>query len=611
MRTTQFPLNTVKETPADAEIASHQLMIRAGLIRKLAAGLYSWLPLGLRVMRKVEKVTREEMEKIGALEVLMPGLQPAELWQETGRWEQYGPELARLKDRHERDFCLGPTHEEIITDLARNEIKSYKQLPITYYQIQSKFRDEIRPRFGVMRSREFIMKDAYSFHLDQESLQQTYDAMYQAYTNIFNHLGLKFRAVIADSGSIGGAVSHEFHVLADSGEDAIAFSTGSDYAANVEKAEAVMPTTPRLEPKQEIELHETPNVKSIPEVCSFFDVTPDRVLKTLVVNSADGLVVLLLRGDHEVNEIKVSKLPEKIFVPFDRASDLQLEDLVSGKALSTRYASAEFGTNASVTQQKQKALAALDERDMSYSMSSLAGSLGPIGLPKGTTIIADRAVLSMSDFICGANQDGKHYKGVNWERDLPIPDHVADLRTVVEGDLSPDGKGHITLARGIEVGHIFQLGTKYSEAMKAGVINEGGKNQIMTMGCYGIGISRVVAAAIEQNHDEKGIIWPANLAPFQVAICPMNMHKSERLKVASEQLYQELLAAGFDVLFDDRKVRAGFMFSDMELIGIPHCIVVGDRGLDAGTVEYKARTADSNEEIPFADIIDFLKAKLA
>ncbi|MFI3121034.1 MAG: proline--tRNA ligase [Methylococcaceae bacterium] len=569
MRTTQFPLNTVKETPADAEIASHQLMIRAGLIRKLAAGLYSWLPLGLRVMRKVEKITREEMEKTGALEVLMPGLQPAELWQETGRWEQYGPELARLKDRHDRDFCLGPTHEEIITDLARNEIKSYKQLPITYYQIQSKFRDEIRPRFGVMRSREFIMKDAYSFHLDHESLQVTYEAMYQAYTNIFNHLGLKFRAVIADSGSIGGAVSHEFHVLADSGEDAIAFSTDSEYAANVEKAEAVMPVGSRASATKALTLIDTPNQHSIEEVCGFLNIPATQCLKTLIVRGEeDTLVALLLRGDHNLNEIKAIKI-DGIASPLQFAGDEEVKSACNCKP----------------------------------------GSIGPIGL--NIKIIADRSVTLMSDFVCGANQDGKHYQGVNWERDLPVPDHVADLRMVVDGDPSPDGKGRITLARGIEVGHIFQLGTKYSEAMKAGVINEGGKNQIMTMGCYGIGISRVVAAAIEQNHDDKGIIWPVNLAPFQVALCPMNMHKSERLKAASEQLYQDLLAAGIDVLFDDRKVRAGFMFSDMELIGIPHCIVVGDRGLDSGTVEYKARTAEANEEIPFADIIDFLKKKLS
>ena len=568
MRTTQFPLNTVKETPADAEIASHQLMIRAGLIRKLAAGLYSWLPLGLRVMRKVEKITRAEMEKAGALEVLMPALQPAELWQETGRWEQYGPELARMKDRHERDFCLGPTHEEIITDLARNELKSYKQLPITYYQIQTKFRDEIRPRFGVMRSREFVMKDAYSFHLDQESLQETYDVMYKAYTNIFNQFGLKFRAVIADSGSIGGAVSHESHVLADSGEDAIAFSTESDYAANVEKAEAVMPVGVRPVGALVKQIVDTPNLHSIEEVSQFLAIPATQCLKTLLVKGEEGgVVALLLRGDHELNPIKVEKL-EGVASPLEFASEAEVIAVAECKP----------------------------------------GSIGPIGL--SIPVIADRSVIVMADFACGANVDGQHFVGVNWERDLALPETVADIRTVVEGDASPDGKGEITLARGIEVGHIFQLGTKYSGAMKAGVINEGGKNQIMLMGCYGIGISRVVAAAIEQNHDEKGIVWPTNLAPFQVALCPMNMHKSERLKIAAEQLYLDLQAAGFEVLFDDRKVRAGFMFSDMELIGIPHCVILGDRGLDAGTIEYKGRTAEGNEEIPLVELIDFLKEKL-
>ncbi|MDD5114223.1 MAG: proline--tRNA ligase [Methylobacter sp.] len=570
MRTSQFPLSTVKETPADAEIASHQLMIRAGLIRKLAAGLYTWLPLGLRVMRKVEKITREEMEKAGALEVLMPALQPAELWQETGRWEKYGPELARLKDRHDRDFCLGPTHEEIITDLARNELKSYKQLPITYYQIQTKFRDEIRPRFGIMRSREFIMKDAYSFHLDQASLQETYDVMYTAYTNIFNRLGLNFRAVIADSGSIGGAVSHEFHVLADSGEDAIAFSTESEYAANVEKAEAVMPSGSRAQPTAAMALVDTPDQHSIEDVSRFFDVPASQCLKTLIVKGEDDtLVALLLRGDHELNEIKAEKVAG-ILSPLTFANDEEIFSACQCKP----------------------------------------GSIGPKGLT--INIIADRSVTLMADFVAGANVDGKHYTGVNWERDLSLPAQIEDLRTVVEGDTSPDGKGQITLARGIEVGHIFQLGNKYSEAMNAGVINEGGKNQIMLMGCYGIGISRVVAAAIEQNHDDKGIIWSSHLAPFQVALCPMNMHKSERLKAAAEQLYQDLQAAGIDVLFDDRKVRAGFMFSDMELIGIPHTIILGDRGLDTGTIEYKARVGGAeHEEVPMAEVIEFLKAKLA
>ena len=569
MRTTKFPLNTVKETPADAEITSHKLMIRAGLIRKLAGGLYTWLPLGLRVLRKVEKVTREEMERAGALEVLMPALQPAELWQETGRWDQYGPELARLKDRHDRDFCLGPTHEEIITDLARNEIKSYKQLPITYYQIQTKFRDEIRPRFGVMRSREFIMKDAYSFHLDTESLQQTYDVMHRAYSNVFTRLGLKFRTVLADSGSIGGAISHEFHVLAESGEDAIAFSTESDYAANVEKAEAIIPSGSRNSPCAVLTLVDTPDQHSINEVASFFDIKPSQCLKTLLVKGEDGLpVALLLQGDHELNEVKAEK--------------------VSGIASPLEFTSDE---------------------EVSQACNCQPGSIGPIGL--GIKIIADRSAVMLSDFVCGANQTGKHYKGVNWDRDIPLPEQVEDLRMVVAGDPSPDGKGKLTIARGIEVGHIFQLGTKYSAAMKAAVINEDGHNETMTMGCYGIGISRIVAAAIEQNHDEKGIIWPESLAPFTIALCPMNMYKSVRLKEAADQLYHKLLDAGFNVLFDDRKVRAGFMFADMELIGIPHRIVIGERGLDTGVVEYRARMDDENQEIPLAGIIDFLETRIA
>lgn len=583
MRTSQFPLNTVKETPADAEIASHQLMIRAGLIRKLAAGLYTWLPLGLRVLRKVEKITREEMEKAGALEVLMPALQPAELWQETGRWQQYGPELARLKDRHDRDFCLGPTHEEIITDLARNELKSYKQLPITFYQIQTKFRDEIRPRFGVMRCREFIMKDAYSFHSDQASLQQTYELMYQAYSNIFNHLGLKFRAVIADSGSIGGAVSHEFHVLADSGEDAIAFSTGSDYAANVESATALIPEQNLASPTEVFAKVSTPGQKTIAEISAFLDVPAQKILKTLAimtitVNEAGETVEkfynLLLRGDHELNEIKTRKL---------------LGDF-------------RFAT---------------DEEIIAYHGCG-AGFIGP-KTDAEHGVIFDHSVKYLSDFVCGANEADFHLRGCNWTADpktqafyeKALAEHAFhDIRNVVAGDLSPDGQGEITLARGIEVGHIFQLGTKYSAAMKAGIINEGGKSQIMIMGCYGIGISRIVAAAIEQNHDSRGIVWSAKLAPFQVAICPMNMHKSERLKVAAEQLYQDLLAAGIDVLLDDRKVRAGFMFSDMELIGIPHCIILSDRGLDAGTFEYKARETKDNIEIGLTELIPFIEQKI-
>lgn len=570
MRTSQFPLSTVKEIPSDAEIASHKLMIRAGLIRKLAAGVYTWLPLGLRVLRKVETIVREEMEKAGALEVLMPALQPAELWQETGRWDQYGPELARLKDRHERDFCLGPTHEEIITDLARNELKSYKQLPITYYQIQTKFRDEIRPRFGVMRSREFVMKDAYSFHLDEESLQQTYAIMYQAYSNIFNRFGLKFRAVIADSGSIGGAVSHEFHVLADSGEDAIAFSDTSDYAANIEKAEALAPGGSPPAAGQALAKKATPQQHSIEEVSRFFNIGADHCLKTLIVRGEEdnSLVALLLRGDHELNPIKAEKI-EGIAAPLQFASDEEIAGACGCKP----------------------------------------GSIGPIGL--GIPVIADRGVTSMADFVCGANEDGHHYQGVNWERDLPLPQRIEDIRLVVEGDPSPDGKGMLTIARGIEVGHIFQLGNKYSEAMKASVINEDGKNQIMIMGCYGIGISRVVAAAIEQGHDDNGIIWPNELAPFQVALCPMNMHKSDRLKDVAEKIYRDLQAVGIEVLFDDRKVRAGFMFSDMELIGIPHRLVIGDRGLDKGLIEYRGRTDSASEDIPLSDVVEFIKKKLA
>lgn len=568
MRTSQFPLSTVKETPADAEIASHKLMIRAGLVRKLASGLYLWLPLGLRVLRNVEKIVREEMEQAGSLELLMPMLQPAELWQETGRWEHYGAELARLKDRHDRDFCLGPTHEEIITDFARHELRSYKQLPINYYQIQTKFRDEIRPRFGIMRSREFIMKDAYSFHLSQECLQATYDKMHQTYGTIFNRLGLKFRAVIADSGAIGGAISHEFHVLADSGEDAIAFSNASDYAANVEKAEALMPAGERAAPTVEKQLVETPNQKTIEEVSQFFNIPTTQCLKTLIVKAEDdGLIALLLRGDHELNELKAEKIPAI-------ASPLTLAN----------------------------------EGEIFASCGCKAGSIGIFDLT--IPVIADRSVTLMSDFVCGANQDGKHYQWVNWDRDIACPEKIEDLRAVVNGDQSPDHQGELTLARGIEVGHIFQLGDKYSEAMKATVINQAGKNQTMLMGCYGIGISRIVAAAIEQSHDDKGIIWSEALAPFQIALCPMNMHKSLRLKAAAEALYLQLTEAGFSVLFDDRKVRPGFMFSDMELIGIPHRLVLGDRGLDNNIVEYRARTASENQEIPLNDIIGFLQKSL-
>lgn len=564
MRTSQFPLNTVKETPSDAEIISHQLMIRAGLIRKLAAGLYSWLPLGVRVLHKVQAVVRDEMNKAGALEVSMPVVQPAELWQESGRWEQYGPELARLHDRHGREFCLGPTHEEIVTELARNEIKSYKQLPINYYQIQTKFRDEIRPRFGVMRAREFLMKDAYSFHLSDESLQQTYERMFQAYHNIFSTLGLNFRPVLADTGSIGGNASHEFHVLADSGEDAIAFSTDSQYAANVEKAEAIAPSAERAAPTQAIEKILTSQKRSIEEVSSFLTIDASQCMKTLLVKGDnDNVVALLLRGDHTLNEIKAEKL-DGVLSPLTMASEEQIRQTAGCDA----------------------------------------GYLGPIGLT--VPLIADRSAAQLANFVCGANENDHHFSGVNWGRDLAEPIQIEDIRQVVEGDPSPDGMGTLTIARGIEVGHIFQLGTKYSAAMNATVLDENGKNQTLTMGCYGIGVSRVIAAAIEQHHDDKGIIWPKALAPFQIALLPMNMHKSERLKTAAEKLYNELQAAGFDVLFDDRKVRPGFMFSDMELIGIPHRIVLGDKGLDKGTVEYKSRTDTDSKDIPLADIIDYL-----
>ncbi|HAI96435.1 MAG: proline--tRNA ligase [Cycloclasticus sp.] len=564
MRTSDFPLNTVKETPADAEIISHQLMIRAGLVRKLAAGLYNWLPLGVRVLQKVQNIVREEMDKAGALEVLMPVVQPAELWQESGRWEQYGPELARLNDRHGREFCLGPTHEEIITELARNEIKSYKQLPLNYYQIQTKFRDEIRPRFGLMRSREFLMKDAYSFHMNEASLQETYDRMFQAYNNIFNRLGLNFRPVLADTGSIGGNASHEFHVLAESGEDEIAFSTDSQYAANVEKAEAVAPSQTRAEPDQALEKVATPQQKTIEEISQFLNIPASQCLKTLLVKSEDdGLIALLLRGDHQLNEIKAEKLPGV-----------------------------------------QNPLTLATDEDIQQAIHCETGYIGPINL--NIPLIVDRSAAHMANFACGANENGQHYLGVNWQRDVPLPERIEDIRQVVEGDESPDGQGTLTIARGIEVGHIFQLGTKYSEAMNACVLDENGKNTVMTMGCYGIGVTRVIAAAIEQNHDDKGITWPAALAPFEVALLPMNMHKSERLKAASEKLYLALKTAGVDVLFDDRKVRPGFMFSDMELIGIPHRIVLGDKGLDNGMVEYRARTESDNQDIPLDNIVDFI-----
>ena len=567
MRTSQFPLQTLKETPADAEIPSHRLMLRAGLIRKLASGLYVWLPLGLRVLRKVERIVREEMDSSGALELSMPVVQPAELWQESGRWEQYGPELLRFRDRHNREFCLGPTHEEIITDLARNQLKSYRQLPVNFYQIQTKFRDEIRPRFGVMRAREFLMKDAYSFHVDQDSLQQTYDLMHATYSRIFSRCGLDFRPVAADTGSIGGSGSHEFHVLADAGEDAIAFSTESDYAANVELAEALPDRNERPAPSKEMELVDTPNAKTIAELVEQFNQPVEQTVKTLVVEAAEGgLIALLVRGDHELNEIKAEKLPQV-------ASPLR------------------FAT----------------EEEIREAVGAGPGSLGPVNLP--VPIIADRSVAVLADFSAGANIDGKHYFGINWERDLPLPE-IADIRNVVEGDPSPDGKGVLTIARGIEVGHIFQLGTKYSEALNATVLDENGKAVTMTMGCYGIGVSRVVGAAIEQHHDDKGIIWPRSIAPFSVSLLPMQMKKSEKVRNAAEKLYQDLLAAGIDVLFDDRDQRPGVMFADHELMGIPLRVVVGERSLDKGEVEFRVRSADENEMISLENIVSHIQSLL-
>ncbi|WPA91503.1 proline--tRNA ligase [Providencia zhijiangensis] len=571
MRTSKYLLSTLKETPADAEVISHKLMLRAGMIRKLASGLYDWLPTGVRVLRKVENIVREEMENAGAIEVSLPVVQPADLWQESGRWEQYGPELLRFVDRGERPFVLGPTHEEVITDLVRNEITSYKQLPLNLFQIQTKFRDEVRPRFGVMRSREFIMKDAYSFHTSQESLQETYDAMYQAYSKIFTRIGFDFRAVQADTGSIGGNASHEFQVLAQSGEDDVVFSTESDFAANIEFAEAVAPNVQRAAPSQEMHLVDTPNAKTIAELVEQFNLPIEKTVKTLIVHaekdSGHTLVALLIRGDHELNEIKAEKHPLV-------ASPLQ-------------FAS---------------------EEEIRKAVNAGPGSLGPVNMPM--PIVIDRSVAVMSDFGAGANIDGKHYFGINWERDLPLPE-VYDLRNVVAGDPSPDGKGTLLIKRGIEVGHIFQLGTKYSEAMKASVQNEEGHNQIVTMGCYGIGVTRIVAAAIEQSHDERGIVWPDAIAPFHVAILPMNMHKSYRVKEVAEKLYADLKAQGIDVIFDDRKERPGVMFADMELIGVPYTIVIGDRNLDTNQVEYKSRRSDDKQLVGLDNVVSFLKEKLA
>jgi len=570
MRVSKLLLATLKESPSDAEVISHKLMLRAGMVRKLASGLYTWLPLGLRVLRKVENIIREELNNVGSQEVLMPATQPSELWKESGRWEQYGPELLRMKDRHGREFCFGPTHEEVITDMVRNELRSYKQLPANFYQIQTKFRDEVRPRFGIMRSREFLMKDAYSFHVDEESLAETYEEMHSTYCKIFDRIGLDYRPVQADTGSIGGNASHEFHVLAGSGEDDIAFSSDSDYAANIEFAEAIAPTTKRAPASKEMELVETPKAKTINDLVEQFNIKIENTIKTLIVHADEEsdhkLVALLVRGDHELNEIKAEKL-DGIAAPLCFASDEEIQNTIGAGP----------------------------------------GSLGPVELK--IPYLIDRSVAVMSDFAAGANIDGKHYFGINWERDLPLAD-VVDIRNVIEGDASPDGKGTLSIKRGIEVGHIFQLGKKYSEALKATVLDEQGKATVMTMGCYGIGVSRVVAAAIEQNHDDKGIIWPESIAPFQVVIIPMNMHKSDTLKPVAEKLYQDLKDNNIDVLFDDRKGRAGIMFADMELIGIPHRIVIGDRGLEKGMVEYKGRRDSDNTDIALDDIVQFLKDKL-
>jgi len=568
MRASRYLIATQKETPADAEIISHQMMLRAGMIRKLASGLYSWLPMGLRVLRKVERIVREEMDKSGAQEVLMPAVQPAELWQESGRWELYGGELLRMNDRHGRDFCFGPTHEEVITDLVRNELKSYKELPANFYQIQTKFRDERRPRFGVMRAREFIMKDAYSFHVDKESLNETYQVMHRTYCSIFDRLGLDYRPVEADSGAIGGSASHEFHVLASSGEDAIVFSTGGDYAANIEKAEAVAPAGDRPAPSEDMKEIATPEQRTIEALARFLKVDASTTLKTLLVkaeedeNGNSGLVALVLRGDHSLNEIKAEKL-SGVAEPLTMATDEEIEQLIGCKA----------------------------------------GSIGPVNLP--VPVIVDRSAAHLADFVCGANKEGYHLTGVNWERDVPLG-RVEDLRDVVEGDPSPDGKGTLEIRRGIEVGHIFKLGNKYSTAMNATVLDENGKSAILEMGCYGIGVSRIVASSIEQNHDDKGIIWPESIAPFEVAIVTLNAHKSPTVMEAGEKLYEQLRQAGFDVLLDDRNERPGVKFADMELIGIPHRFVISERGLAAETLEYKGRRDEDKQDIPLTEALPFL-----
>jgi len=568
MKLSQYPISTIKETPGDAEIISHRLMLRAGLIRKLAAGLYSWLPMGLRVLQKVERIVREEMNRAGAFELVMPVVQPAELWQESGRWIEYGPELLRIKDRHQRDFVAGPTHEEVITDIARRELKSYRQLPVNFYQIQTKFRDEVRPRFGVMRAREFIMKDAYSFHADEASLQEGYRTMYDTYTRIFTRTGLEFRAVRADSGAIGGDVSQEFHVLAHSGEDAIVFSDGDEYAANLEAAAALPPTEPRPAAQEQMKKVATPDAKTIEDLSRFLKIEPARCVKTLIVEGTDDTVVaLVIRGDHELNAIKAQKLP--------------------GVVNPLKMASAESVRTAS---------------------GSEPGYIGVVGL--GCKMYADHAALALADFVTGANEKDMHYTGVNWERDAPNAT-AADLRNVVEGDPSPSGKGRLKIARGIEVGHIFQLGQKYSIPMKANVQDQAGEDVALYMGCYGIGVTRIVAAAIEQNHDDKGIIWPEPIAPFQVVLVPLNHHKFPRVREVADQLYAGLTEAGIEVLYDDRDARPGVKFADAELLGIPHRIVVGERGLDAGKLEYRGRRDTESTELPADNAIDLIRSKMA
>jgi prolyl-tRNA synthetase len=568
MRLSQYPINTLKETPAEAEVISHQLMLRAGLIRRLAAGLYSWLPMGLRTLQKVERIIREEMNRSGAFELVMPVVQPAELWQESRRWYEYGPELLRIKDRHQRDFVAGPTHEEVITDIARRELKSYRQLPVNFYQIQTKFRDEIRPRFGVMRAREFIMKDGYSFHIDQPSLQEGYRAMYDAYTRIFTRTGLDFRVVRADSGAIGGDVSQEFHVLASSGEDAIVLSDADDYAANLEVAAALPPTEPRPAPKEKLTKVVTPGAKTIEDLARFLKVPPSKTIKTLLVDGVeDEVVALVVRGDHELNAIKAQKLP--------------------GVANPLHMASAER---------------------IARGTGAEAGFIGPIGF-RGRLYV-DHSALVLADFVSGANEKDMHFTGTNWDRDVQGM-IAADIRNVVEGDPSPSGHGRLKIARGIEVGHIFQLGQKYSQPMKGVVLDESGKEVTLYMGTYGIGVTRIVAAAIEQNHDERGIIWPEPIAPFQVVLVPLGLQKSARVREVADRLYAELTAAGIEVLYDDRDARPGVKFADAELLGIPHRVVVGERGLEAGKLEYRNRRDTESQEFPLDDALAFIRSQMA